>query len=82
MDRIIQHVTEHNFGRVTGYLIAASAYLHVPDNTKALEICYEIFVKLEKAVSALRMAIKLDDPEKVRSVFTVFEDELVRKQLA
>jgi len=82
MDKIVEHVTEHNYERVTGYLIASSAYLHVPDNTKALEICYEIFMKLNKGVSSLRMAIKLDSSEKVKSVFTSFEDELTRKQLA
>jgi len=82
IDLILDFVSEENYRRVTLYFFSASAYLPNPDNVKALDICYQIFMKLKKAVDSLQVAIKLDSSEKVLAVFTAFEDVLVRKQLA
>jgi len=82
IELILDFVTEENYRRVTLYFFSASAYLPNPDNIKALEICYGIFMKLKKAVDSLQVAIKLDSSEKVLEVFSTFEDLVIRKQLA
>jgi len=82
LDLVLEHVTPLNYERITLYLISCSDYLHIPDNRKALEVCYQIFMKLEKPVRSMRMAIKLDSSEKVKDIFLKYEDEMVRKQLA
>jgi len=82
LDLILEHVTPLNYERITLYLVSCSDYLHIPVNRNALVICYKIFMKLEKPIRSLRMAIKLDDSEKVKDIFLAYEDELVRKQLA
>lgn len=48
---------------------------------ETLRVDYEIAVDLKLYVSALRLAIRLDDMEKIKEVFGLCEDRLVKKQL-
>eukprot|EP00494_Astrolonche_serrata_P023948 UN24206 len=82
LKQILNYITDRNYERITLYLISCASYLPVPDNTNTLTIVYEILLKQKQPVQALRMAIKLDDSEKVKDIFNTFEDVTIRKQLA
>jgi len=79
---IIEHVNESNIQKITLYLFSASHYLHPPENTNLLDICFQIFMNQNKPLEALRIAIVLDDSEKVKQIFLANEEVLLRKQLA
>ena len=65
------------------YLSAVCGYSSDQDElVTILTILYELALKLEEYTIALRMAIKLDDHNKIREVFTECPDELIKKQLA
>lgn len=48
---------------------------------ETLRVNYTIALNLKLYVSALRLAIRLDDSSKVTEVFNSCEDRLVKKQL-
>jgi 26S proteasome regulatory subunit N1 len=65
------------------YLAAVCGYCTDQDElVKILNILYEISLKLSEYTIALRIAIKLDDHNKVRDLFKECPDENIRKQLA
>lgn len=65
------------------YLEAMCGYCTDQDElVKILTILYEIAVSLSEYTIALRIAIKLDDHEKVKSLFDECPDNIIKKQLA
>lgn len=46
---------------------------------ETLTVNYEIAMDLGLYVSALRLAIRLDDMEKIKAIFTKCDDKLVKK---
>lgn len=65
------------------YITASSNYCADNDEmTKTLEILYDIALKLEEYTYALRVAIKLDDHDKIKKLFDDCPDEVIKKQLA
>lgn len=46
---------------------------------ETLKVNYEIALSLDLYVSALRLAIKLDDMEKIKEVFSSCKDKLILK---
>lgn len=65
------------------YLSAVCGYSSDQDELiKILNILYDISLKLSEYTIALRVAIKLDDHDKIKEVFQECPDELIRKQLA
>lgn len=77
------YVTDQNFSKVYMYLSAVCGYSSDQDElVTILTILYEVALKLEEYTIALRMAIKLDDHNKIREVFSECPDELIKKQLA
>jgi len=64
------YVSAQNFSKVYMYLSAVCGYSSDQDElVKILTIMYDISLKLEEYTIALRMAIKLDDHDKIRQVF-------------
>jgi 26S proteasome regulatory subunit N1 len=83
LEDIKQYVSVQNFSKVHMYLSAVCGYSTDQDElVKILTILYEISLKLEEYTIALRIAIKLDDHDKIREVFTECPDDLIKKQLA
>jgi 26S proteasome regulatory subunit N1 len=83
LEDIKQYITDQNFSKVHMYLSAVCGYSTDQDElSKILTILYEISLKLSEYIIALRIAIKLDDHDKIKDVFSVCPDELIRKQLA
>lgn len=83
LEDIKQYITDQNFSKVHMYLSAVCGYSTDQDElSKILNILYEISLKLSEYIIALRIAIKLDDHDKIKEVFSVCPDELIRKQLA
>jgi 26S proteasome regulatory subunit N1 len=83
LEDIKQYVNDLNFSKVHMYLAAVCGYSTDQDElSKILTILYEISLKLSEYIIALRFAIKLDDHDKIKEVFAVCPDELIRKQLA
>ena len=77
------YVSTQNFSKVYMYLSAVCGYSSDQDElVKILTIMYDISLKLEEYTIALRMAIKLDDHDKIKRVFEECPDELIKKQLA
>lgn len=79
---IRQHLRKDNYERVCLYLISCSSFLPYPEDDNIINICYDIYMQFESYVHALRMALKIDDKEKVFSVMkTVKDDKVMRRQL-
>jgi len=75
--------TTANFSKVHMYLSAVCGYSTDQDElTKILTILYDISLKMEEYTIALRLAIKLDDRQKIEEVFKECPDELIKMQLA
>ena len=67
LEDIKQFVTQSNFSKVNMYLAAFCAYCSDQDElVKVLNILYDICLKLSEYTIALRVAIKLDDHDRVK----------------
>ena len=83
LEDIKQYVTHQNFSKVYMYLSSVCGYSSDQDElVKTLNIQYDMALKLEEFTIALRMAIKLDDHDKIKEVFDECPDDLIKKQLA
>eukprot|EP01062_Namystynia_karyoxenos_P059410 TRINITY_DN50860_c0_g1_i1.p1 TRINITY_DN50860_c0_g1~~TRINITY_DN50860_c0_g1_i1.p1 ORF type:complete len:941 (+),score=453.74 TRINITY_DN50860_c0_g1_i1:95-2917(+) len=80
--KIIDMLDPHNHERICSYLLAESFYLPYPENIDAQGVAYDIYVKVKSYPQALRMAIKLNDQEKMKKLFELCEDDFVKKQMA
>ncbi len=70
LENITQYVTGDNFAKVYMYLSAVCGYSTDQDElVKILTILYDLALKLSEYTIALRMAIKLDDHDKIKNVF-------------
>lgn len=49
---------------------------------KTLTILYDISLGLSEYTNALRVAIKLDDYDKIKQLFDECPDDIIKKQLA
>jgi len=83
LEDIKGYVTKANFNKVNMYLSASSNYsVDYEEMVKTLGILYDIALGLEEYLYALRIAIKLDDNDKIKELFTECPDEVIKKQLA
>ena len=83
LEDIRQYVNESNFTKVHMYLAAVCGYCTDQDElVKILNILFELALSLSEYTIALRVAIKLDDHDKVRQLFSECPDEIIKKQLA
>ena len=55
---------------------------NVDEWEKTLSVVYDIYIRCERLVDALRIAIKLDDRSLIETCFRVSMDPVVTKQLA
>eukprot|EP00741_Cyanophora_paradoxa_P013578 tig00020703_g13111.t1 len=82
LDKILDHVDDNNFGRITLYLMSCASYAAEPEDANMYKICYSIFSKLRKYPDALHTAVRLGDMNLVKETFESCQDRDVKKQLA
>eukprot|EP01088_Endostelium_zonatum_P017554 TRINITY_DN5224_c0_g1_i1.p1 TRINITY_DN5224_c0_g1~~TRINITY_DN5224_c0_g1_i1.p1 ORF type:complete len:968 (-),score=277.39 TRINITY_DN5224_c0_g1_i1:82-2985(-) len=82
LPRIIDHVDTTNFERVCAYLIACSSYVPEPTDTETLKVALDVYKKMEKFPEALRVALRLNDKDEIRSIYGSCYDKTVKSQLA
>lgn len=83
LEDIKSFVNAQNFSKVHMYLAAICGYSTDQDEfVKTLTILYEIALANSEYTIALRIAIKLDDHEKIKNLFADCPDDLIKKQLA
>jgi 26S proteasome regulatory subunit N1 len=82
LDWIKTYVSEDNHSRVCLYLLGFSAYVvDMEELNNILSVTYEIYVHCKQYPDALRVAIKMDSPEKMSEVFALVDDLDVKKQM-
>lgn len=81
-------VDERNHERVCLYLLRSAAYVYDPEDLATLnDVIYHIYKTQNKFTDALRVALKIDDEDKVRQLFVTNPDtarptETEKKQMA
>jgi len=82
LDQLIQYVDETAYPRVCLYLTSCVPYVPDPENTNLLHTALDIFKKFKQLPQAMRLALQLNDREKVEDIFNNCTDNTVRRQLA
>ena len=82
IERLPEFVDRDTFGRVCLYMVSCVPLLAPPDDSAFLHTAYNIYLTQGQLTQALALAIRIDDEELIRSVFSATSDELVQKQLA
>ena len=78
-------VDERNYERVCLYLLRSADYVSDPDDlVNLLTTAYSIYKDQQRYTDALRVALKMDDAEKIRELFgeETSAPDLVTKQMA
>eukprot|EP00758_Cryptobia_borreli_P004981 Tbor_TRINITY_DN4689_c0_g1::TRINITY_DN4689_c0_g1_i1::g.14964::m.14964/K03028/PSMD2, RPN1; 26S proteasome regulatory subunit N1 len=80
---IINYCDEENYVRVAYYILSVAPYLPMPDNTEAYTAAYNIYVKFKALTAAIRVALLLQDDDKIKELFANKEAPLpIRLQMA
>jgi len=83
LEKIKPHVTQDNIQRITLYLISCSQYCADQyELKKCLQITYDIFLKMRRFVSAMRIAIKMNNLELMNRCLNTCKDRTLKKQMA
>lgn len=73
LSKIFQYIDENNYSRVCLYLFKCSYYVPGPDDINILKVCVEIYIKMKQYPDALRVAMKISDPELITEIFKLVE---------
>ncbi|KAK9454769.1 armadillo-type protein [Dipodascopsis uninucleata] len=82
IDKLPPFVDKDSFARVCLYMVSCVNLLAPPDDISFLRTAYNIYLEQGKLTQAMALAIRLDDHESIRAVFSATDDVLVHKQLA
>lgn len=82
LDQLLQYVDESAYPRVCLYLTSCVPYVPDPENTNLLRTALDIFKKFNQLPQAMRLALQLNDREKVEEIFNNCSDTTIRRQLA
>lgn len=81
LDKLIGLIQKDKYKKVYDYIIASSHFAADTDEyLKSLGIAYAIAMKFEDNSNALRVAIKMDDEEKITEAFNSCKDLAVKRQ--
>lgn len=75
-------VDADTYGRVCLYMVSMVNLLTYPDNEVFLRTAHDIYIQYKQFTQAIVLAIRLNDPELVRTDFEMVQDPVVKKQLA
>ncbi|XP_078696134.1 26S proteasome non-ATPase regulatory subunit 2-like [Branchiostoma floridae x Branchiostoma belcheri] len=82
LDLLENYVDESMYQRVCLYLTRCVEYVPEPEDAVLLRTALNIFRKFNRYPEALRCAVKLNDTELVKDIFTTCKRGLVQKQMA
>ncbi|KAK9315090.1 armadillo-type protein [Lipomyces starkeyi] len=82
IEKLPPFVDKDTYARVCLYMVSCVNLLPPPDDMAFLRTAYEIYLSQGKLTQAMALAIRLDDHESMRAVFSATDDVLVHKQLA
>jgi len=78
---IEEYVDDKNYGRTCLYLVSCCSYLPEPEDMMVLTISHSIYSKHQRWHDALRVALRINDPDVITSTFAACADPLEKKQL-
>ncbi|EGR33984.1 hypothetical protein IMG5_028540, partial [Ichthyophthirius multifiliis] len=82
LEQLQTYVNKENFERISLYLQQCSQYCaDFEEMEKTLNVNYTISISLKLYINALRIAIRLDNQDKIEKIFKECQDDLTRKQL-
>lgn len=76
------YVDKDTYPRVCLYLLGCVPYVPEPEDTVLLKTVFELYLKFNQDVLAMRCAVQLNDMDLVQQVMRECKDEHIRKQLA
>jgi 26S proteasome regulatory subunit N1 len=79
---LLEHVDSDNYARTCLYLTSTAAYLPERDDRLVFAAAFDAYMKVEKWHDAMRVALRVNDGERVRMVFATCGDGLDKQQLA
>jgi 26S proteasome regulatory subunit N1 len=85
LDILLQQekLDQSNFQRVTLYLVRTSNYISEADELEQMmNVTYELYLRHEQHVDALRMALRMESTERIVKAFSECKTPLARKQMA
>ncbi|KAK9262208.1 armadillo-type protein [Lipomyces tetrasporus] len=82
IEKLPPFVDKDTYARVCLYMVSCVNLLPPPDDMAFLRTAYQIYLSQGKLTQAMAIAIRLDDHESMRAVFSATDDVLVHKQLA
>ncbi|KNC82952.1 26S proteasome non-ATPase regulatory subunit 2 [Sphaeroforma arctica JP610] len=80
LDLLIEHVDKDTYQRVCNYIVSCVPYTPVEESAILLQAALDLYMAHGKQVHALQLAIRLNKPEVIKSVFEKIEDPVVKKQ--
>ena len=81
IELLLEHIEENNYQRTCLYLTSTAAYLPEPDDTAVFTAAYDGYMKVAKWHDAMRVALRLNDREKIQAVFSTCKDMVEQQQL-
>ncbi|KAH8965711.1 hypothetical protein BDL97_04G130400 [Sphagnum fallax] len=81
LDLLIEHIDKGNYKRTCSYLTSFASYVPEPDDMLVLDIAYQLYCKFEKYPDALRVALRMDNTQYVKSIFAACKDLSEKQQL-
>jgi 26S proteasome regulatory subunit N1 len=79
----LESVDEANYQRICLYLLRCADFMSDPDDLEEMLVtAYELYRKQGSYSDALRVAVRLNDTEKMAALVGEVQDPVVRKQLA
>ncbi|KAK9463669.1 armadillo-type protein [Lipomyces oligophaga] len=82
IDKLPPFVDKDTYGRVCLYMVSCVNLLPPPDDRNFLRVAYTIYLSQNQLPQAMALAIRLDDYDSIRTVFSATEDVSMHKQLA
>ncbi|CAM6095742.1 unnamed protein product [Calypogeia fissa] len=81
LELLIGHIDKANYKRTCSYLTSFASYMPEPDDKLVLDVAYQIYKKFGKYPEAIRVALRMDNTEYVKSTFEDCQDFLEKQQL-
>ncbi|KAJ7533199.1 hypothetical protein O6H91_13G037300 [Diphasiastrum complanatum] len=81
LDLLIEHIDEGNYRRACSYLTSFPSILPEQEDKLVLDIAYRIYSKFAKYPDALRVALRMDNIQYVKSTFSACKDLSEKEQL-
>ncbi|KAJ3032270.1 proteasome regulatory particle base subunit [Rhizophlyctis rosea] len=82
LDKLPPHVDKDTYQRVCLYLISCVQYVAPPDDVSILRTAHTIYRAHKQYPDALRLSLRLNDPEQIKDDFESCSDPNLKKQLA